>query len=76
MTGRAWRAKLVAMETADLLNTDKIRTLFERDVVGDAEAEIDQAIDELIDWMVEQDLKTWKAVTDYIDRRRLAILLP
>ncbi|HET7093232.1 MAG TPA: hypothetical protein VFI22_07140, partial [Thermomicrobiales bacterium] len=56
----------------DLLNSDKIRGLFERDVVGDAEAEIDQAIDELIDWMVEQDLKTWKAVTDYIDRRRLA----
>jgi small GTP-binding protein len=56
----------------DLLNSDKIRGMFEREVVGDAEAEIDQAIDELIDWMVEQDLKTWKAVTDYIDRRRLA----
>jgi hypothetical protein len=25
----------------------------------------------LIDWMVDQDLKIWKSVTDYIDRRRL-----
>lgn len=55
----------------DLLNKDKIRGDFEREVVAGTEAEIDQVIDELIDWMVEQDLKIWKSVTDYIDRRRL-----
>jgi len=55
----------------DLLNSDKIRADFERQVVADTESQIDAAIDELIDWMVEQDLRTWKAVTDYIDRRRL-----
>ena len=44
----------------DLLNTDKIRGEFERKVVGDTEAEIDQTIDELIDWMVEQDLRIWE----------------
>jgi len=55
----------------DLLNTDKVRGEFERQVVGDTEQRIDATIDELIDWMVEQDLRTWKAVTDYIDRRRL-----
>ena len=55
----------------DLLKTDRIKTQFEQQVVGDTERQIDVAIDELIDWMVEQDLKTWKAVTDYIDRRRL-----
>ncbi len=56
----------------DLINTDKIRGQFERSVVGDTEQRIDQTIDELIDWMVEQDLRTWQAVTDYIDRRRLS----
>jgi small GTP-binding protein len=56
----------------DLLNKDKIRSEFEREVVGGAESEIDQVVDELIDWMVEQDLKIWKSVTDYIDRRRLS----
>jgi len=55
----------------DLLNSDKIRGEFERKVVGDTEQAIDQTIDELIDWMVEQDLRTWEAVNDYIDRRRL-----
>ncbi len=56
----------------DLINTDKIRGQFERQVVADTEQRIDATIDELIDWMVEQDLRTWQAVTDYIDRRRLS----
>jgi len=56
----------------DLVNTDKIRGQFERIVVADTEARIDATIDELIDWMVEQDLHTWQAVTEYIDRRRLS----
>ena len=55
----------------DLLNSDKIRAEFERKVVGDTEKQIDQTIHELIDWMVEQDLRTWEAVQDYVDRRRL-----
>ena len=55
----------------DLLNKDKIRGDFERQVVAGTEQQIDTVIDELIDWMVDQDLKIWKSVTDYIDRRRL-----
>ena len=55
----------------DLLNKDRIRGEFERQVVAGTEEQIDQVVDELIDWMVEQDLKIWKSVTDYIDRRRL-----
>lgn len=56
----------------DLLKTDKIREEFQRQVIADTEQQVDTAIDELIDWMVEQDLRMWKSVTDYIDRRRLA----
>ncbi|HEV2107839.1 MAG TPA: dynamin family protein [Thermomicrobiales bacterium] len=56
----------------DLVNSDRIRGEFERQVVGDTEQRIDTTINELIDWMVEQDLRTWEAVTDYIDRRRLS----
>ncbi|HYH13486.1 MAG TPA: dynamin family protein [Thermomicrobiales bacterium] len=55
----------------DLMNTDKIRGEFERKVVGDTERDIDRTIDELIDWMVEQDLRLWETINDYIDRRRL-----
>ena len=55
----------------DLLNTDKIRGEFERKVVGDTEQADRRHVDELIDWMVEQDLRIWEAVNEYIDRRRL-----
>ncbi len=55
----------------DLLNSDKIKAEFERKVVGDTEKQIDVTIQELIDWMVEQDLRTWEAVQEYVDRRRL-----
>jgi len=56
----------------DLLNSDKIKADFESKVVGDTEKEIDETVDNLIDWMVEQDLRTWQAVTDFVDRRRLS----
>jgi small GTP-binding protein len=55
----------------DLLKPERIREEFERKVVGDTERAIDTSIDELIDWMVEQDLRVWEAVNEYIDRRRL-----
>jgi small GTP-binding protein len=55
----------------DLMNSDKIKGEFERKVVGDTERAIDETIDELIDWMVEQDLRVWEAVNEYVDRRRL-----
>ena len=55
----------------DLMRPEKIREEFERKVVGDTERAIDTSIDELIDWMVEQDLRVWEAVNEYIDRRRL-----
>ncbi len=55
----------------DLIKSDKIRQEFEREVVGNTEAEIDDAIQELIDWMVEQDLRTWEAINGFLDRRRL-----
>ncbi len=56
----------------DLLNSDKIKADFQNKVIGDTEKEIDETVDNLIDWMVEQDLRTWQAVTDFVDRRRLS----
>lgn len=56
----------------DLMNSDRIKGEFHRKVVGDTERAIDETIDELIDWMVEQDLRVWEAVNDYVDRRRVS----
>lgn len=55
----------------DLMNSDRIKNEFAAKVIGDTEREIDQTIDDLIDWMVEQDLRVWEAVNEYVDRRRL-----
>lgn len=56
----------------DLMNSDRIKGEFAQKVIGDTERAIDETIDDLIDWMVEQDLRVWEAVNDYIDRRRLS----
>jgi small GTP-binding protein len=56
----------------DLLKSDRIKAEFQNKVVGDTEKQIDETVDELIDWMVEQDLRTWQSITDYVDRRRLS----
>jgi small GTP-binding protein len=55
----------------DLIKPEATRAAFERDVVADTEKQIDDTIDELIDWMVNQDLRVWQAVTDTLDRRAL-----
>jgi len=55
----------------DLMRSDSTRDAFERDVVADTERQIDDTIAELIDWMVNQDLRTWQSVTETLDRRAL-----
>jgi small GTP-binding protein len=53
----------------DLLNADKLRVAFERDVVGDLTTQIDQKVQTLIDWMVEKNLRLQQSTDDYIKRR-------
>ena len=55
----------------DLLKSESTKAAFERDVVADTERQIDDTINELIDWMVNQDLRLWQSVTDTLDRRAL-----
>jgi len=54
----------------DLFRQKLLREEFERVVVGDAPDRIDQVAHDLIDWMVGQDLKLWRSVTEQVDRRR------
>jgi small GTP-binding protein len=55
----------------DLMRSDNTKEAFERDVVADTERQIDDTINELIDWMVNQDLRLWQAVSETLDRRAL-----
>lgn len=54
----------------DLVQRERIREEFERDVVGDSAARIDQTVQELIDWLVEHEHRLWQDVMEYLDRRR------
>ena len=53
----------------DLFNADRVRGEFERQVVADAPEQIDRLAQDLIDWMVDQDLRLWRSVVDQVDRR-------
>jgi small GTP-binding protein len=54
----------------DLINTSRVRGAFEQEVVADTPQRIDSAVQELIDWMVDKDLRQWQAVMDYLEKRR------
>ncbi len=54
----------------DLIRSSKIEKAFEEQVVADSPKQIERQVDELIDWMVEQDLRQWTAVADHMAQRR------
>ncbi len=55
----------------DLLNKDRLQQQFETQVVSDVPQRVDRKVNELIDWLVDSDLRQWKAVNDYLaDRQR------
>ena len=56
----------------DLLNKSRMQERFEREVVGDAPAVIERRVDDLIDWLVDADLRQWQAVTTHLASPRAA----
>lgn len=54
----------------DLLSKDRIRAEFEQRVVGDIPQRIEGKVAEMIDWLVESDLRQWQAVNEHIAERR------
>ncbi|GAC1356649.1 MAG: dynamin family protein [Ktedonobacteraceae bacterium] len=54
----------------DLVQGERIKEEFEREVLGNSATRIEQAVQELIDWMVEQEHRFWQSVMDFLDRRR------
>jgi hypothetical protein len=54
----------------DLVNKSRIQNEFEHRVVEDVPQCVEQKVNELIDWLVDSDLRQWQAVTDHIAARR------
>lgn len=53
----------------DLIRTERIKQAFEEKVVADTPRQIEARIGELIDWLVEQDLRQWTAVAERLAKR-------
>ena len=55
----------------DLLNRSRVQQGFEHQVVADAPQQIERKVGELVDWLVDADLKQWQSVNHHLaDRRR------
>jgi hypothetical protein len=60
------------MRIPDLLSKDRIRSQFEQQVIADTPQEIERKVNELIDWLVDSDLRQWQAVNEHLAERRRA----
>jgi small GTP-binding protein len=54
----------------DLLNRSRMQQGFEQQVVGDAPEQIERKVGELVDWLVDADLRQWQDVTKHLAERR------
>ncbi len=53
----------------DLMNSERLRAMFEQEVLGDLDQQIDQKVNTIVDWMVEKSLRLQQSVDEYIKRR-------
>jgi small GTP-binding protein len=54
----------------DLMSKARVQQEFERQVVADAPQQIESKVNDLVDWMVEFDLRQWQAVMEHLSGRR------
>src|SRR5215204_319148 len=71
--GDAWLEENIRFANIrELFRQEKVSERFKREVVADTEELVDERVEELIDWMVDRNLKQWHMVVDYVNRRRQA----
>ena len=54
----------------ELFKRKRMQEDFKREVVADVPKLVEQKVNELIDWLVESDLRQWKAITGYLADRQ------
>lgn len=55
----------------ELLNKKRIQQAFSDQVIKDVSKQIEQKVNEMIDWLVDRDFRQWKAVMDHLTARKL-----
>ena len=53
----------------DLINADRVRGMFEHQVIADTPQQVELQTRDLIDWLVDQDYRQWQAVMEYLNKR-------
>jgi len=54
------------------MKRERVQERFQTEVVADSVELIDGRVQEVIDWMVDRNLKQWRAIVEYVNRRRQA----
>ncbi len=54
----------------DLIKKTRVKEEFERKVVADAPARIEEKVDGILDWMVQSELRQWQTLNQYLAERR------
>lgn len=71
--GDAWFEDNIRIgNVAELVRRERVQERFQREVIADTESLIDDRVNEMIDWMVDRNLKQWRDIVEYVNRRRQA----
>ena len=54
-----------------LIRGEQVRAAFEKEVLADIPQQIEEHVQQLIDWLVEKDLREWQQVMSYLQRRQV-----
>jgi small GTP-binding protein len=54
-----------------LMDSEGVKRTFEREVIGETPRAIEDEVGQVIDWIVERNLKLWQDISGYIERRQL-----
>jgi small GTP-binding protein len=54
----------------DLMNKGRMQQAFEQQVIGDTARDIERHVRDLIDWLVEADVREWASVSQLVNERR------
>jgi len=55
----------------DLINAERIRGAYEREVIADIPHQVEASVEETIDWFVNHDLYQWQSIVEYLNRQRM-----
>jgi small GTP-binding protein len=70
--GRFFEENVRLGKVIDLLNPDRTRGAFEREVVTDTAERIDQVVNNTVDWFVDAEARLWRHISTMIQQRQQA----